>query len=162
MFVAGGDRRFVCRCPIGAGSVARSDVARVADDIDGAALLGAPATPGPWSCSSRPWCGPCRKELGELQDIAAADTGLRVILINAFEEYAERSDQSRMRGFLAKQGIAWPVVVGNKELRTAFGNITKIPSLFVFDGQGRELAAFRRQERLPPSVDELRAAIARE
>ena len=48
------------------------------------------------------------------------------------------------------------MVAGTPALRARFGGISKIPTLFVYDRDGRELVAFRRSRRPPPSEAELR------
>ena len=105
------------------------------------------------------WCGPCRHEMSRLAELRREDPSLRIILVNDWEDWSKRSDEDRMRSYLADQGISFPVVRGGPEMRRAFGDITKIPSLFVFDESGREVAAYRRQERPMPDAAELRAAL---
>jgi hypothetical protein len=42
------------------------------------------------------------------------------------------------------------------------GGVAKIPSLFVYDGAGRLVERYKRDQRAPPTLAELRAAIAQE
>ena len=97
-------------------------------------------------------------QLGQLQELDL--THARVILVNAFEDYDDRGSRQDMRDLLARLGITWPVVAGSPELRKIFGNIRKIPAVFVYDGDGREIAAFRRSKRPAPTLDELRAHLS--
>ncbi|RMH45145.1 MAG: hypothetical protein D6689_00680 [Deltaproteobacteria bacterium] len=79
---------------------------------------------------------------------------VRVVLVNAFEDYGERGSERAMRALLAERGIRWPVVAGDASLRRLF-RVRQIPSLFVFDGDGRLVRAFRRSEGPPPTREEL-------
>jgi thiol-disulfide isomerase/thioredoxin len=106
------------------------------------------------------WCPHCRAHLGELESIAGGLGGLRVILVNAYEDFADRSDEARMRSFLAERAVTWPVVRDRGGLRAAFGGVPKIPAMFVFDAQGRELARYGVPARPVPRGAELRAALA--
>lgn len=81
-------------------------------------------------------------------------TGVRLILVNAFEDYGDRGSKQQMRDLLLQLDIQWPVVDGGAELRKAFG-VRQIPSLFVYDAAGNLVRAFRRHEGPPPSAQEL-------
>ena len=81
-------------------------------------------------------------------------TGVRLILVNAFEDYDDRGSAQQMLDLLRQLGVPWPVVHGGPELRDAFG-VQKIPSLFVYNARGNLVQAFRRQERPMPSNREL-------
>ena len=107
------------------------------------------------------WCGPCRQELAALGEIRQKFPTLRVIGINAYEEYAQRSDQERLRTFL-QANAPWmkTIVFGDSALLRDFGRVPNIPTLFVYDDKGGVVAEFRRNKREPPTHDELEAAIA--
>ncbi len=81
-------------------------------------------------------------------------TGVRLILVNAFEDYDDRGSKQKMRDLLLQLDIKWPVVDAGPELRRAFG-VRQIPSLFVYDAAGQLVQSFRRHERPPPSRQEL-------
>ena len=107
------------------------------------------------------WCGPCRQELATLGALRLQFPTLRVIGINAYEEYAQRSDEERLRAFL-DDNAPWmtTIVHGDRALLRGFGNVPNIPTLFVYDDKGGVVAEFRRNKREPPSHDELEAAIS--
>ena len=81
-------------------------------------------------------------------------TGVRIILVNAFEDYDDRGSKQQMLDLLRQLDVEWPVVDGGLALRKAFG-VQKIPSLFVYDRDGNLVRAFRRHERPMPSKREL-------
>ncbi len=81
-------------------------------------------------------------------------TGVRVILVNAFEDYDDRGSVGQMLDLLHQLAIQWPVVNGGPALRKAFG-VRQIPSLFVYNAEGNLVQAFRRHERPTPSTREL-------
>lgn len=107
------------------------------------------------------WCGPCRNELAALGEIREKFPTLRIIGINAYEDYGDRSDEERLRVFLGANA-PWltQIVHATPALLRDFGKVPKIPTLFVYDGAGEVVAEFRRNQRQPPSHEELEAAIA--
>jgi thiol-disulfide isomerase/thioredoxin len=106
------------------------------------------------------WCGPCRHELKTLGTLRDAYPALRIIGVNAYEEYGNRSDASRLEAFV-QANAPWltQIVHADSALLRSFGRVPKIPTLFIYDAQGQVVAEFRRNKRLPPSHDELEAAI---
>jgi len=106
------------------------------------------------------WCHPCRKELAMLEQLAASEPRLRVVGVNAYEEWDDRSDQQRLRHFLADRHPWLRVVHGDGHMLAAFGGVPKVPSLFVYDRDGHLLAAYQRARRPPPDAAELRQALA--
>jgi thiol-disulfide isomerase/thioredoxin len=108
------------------------------------------------------WCGPCRQELADLGELRLKYPDLRVIGINAYEDYNENSDEERLRKFIA-ENAPWltQIVHADSQLLASFGKVPKIPTLFVYDEAGKVVAEFRRNKRPPPSHEELDAAIAR-
>lgn len=107
------------------------------------------------------WCGACRRELATLAELEAATTGLRVIGVNAYEDWGDRSDAQRLRAFLTREAPWLEVVRGDADVLRVFGGVPKIPSMFVYDREGRAVAEFRRDKRPPPRRAELRSAIDR-
>jgi thiol-disulfide isomerase/thioredoxin len=107
------------------------------------------------------WCGPCRQELAALGEIRQKFPTLRIIGLNAYEDYDQRSDEERLRNFLG-ENAPWmtQIVHADSALLRGFGNVPNIPTLFVYDDKGGVVAEFRRNRRAPPSHQELEAAIA--
>lgn len=106
------------------------------------------------------WCGYCRKELAELAELREEFPELRIIGLNAYEDYKSFSDRDRLRDFLDSEA-PWltEVVHAGEDLRNAFGGIPKIPTLFVYSATGEVIAEYRRERRPKPSRDELRTAL---
>lgn len=129
-------------------------------DLDGRPLDA--ATPAPAATLVvvfASWCAPCRRELGLLGQLSREMPALRVIGVNAFEEYDQRSDRERLRTYLDRHAPWLQVVRETPALMAELGGVSKIPTLFLFDRAGRRVAAFRREQRpAPPELGELRAA----
>jgi thiol-disulfide isomerase/thioredoxin len=113
------------------------------------------------------WCPPCRVEFEQLRRLQAAygGRGLAVVVVNLFEDWGGFSDGGvRLVRFLARRIPPFPVVKGNEAAAAAFGNVARIPTLFIFGRDGRQATHFVHEEgatKTHLSLDELRAAIAR-
>ncbi len=105
------------------------------------------------------WCGHCRHELAVIQDLVRAEPALRVVGVNAYETWSQLSDETRLREFLGANAPWLRVVHGDARLLRAFGGVPKIPSLFLYDRHGRLVVDWRRQERPPPELPDLRDAV---
>ncbi len=85
------------------------------------------------------WCPPCRVEFHHLSAIRrrypASD--LDIVAINLFETWAGQSNAGRLDRFLRDTKPQFTVVRGNDDISKRFGGITRIPTLLVFDRQGR-------------------------
>jgi thiol-disulfide isomerase/thioredoxin len=83
------------------------------------------------------WCPPCRSTLRWLGDLKRRDGDRLVVLAVATE--SEEADVRRLAG-----EMKLPLVfgMGSPELARAFGDITAVPTLFLFDREGRRSGAF--------------------
>jgi thiol-disulfide isomerase/thioredoxin len=83
------------------------------------------------------WCPPCRSTLSWLGELKRRHGDRLVVLAVAVE-----SDEKDVRA-LAEQ-LALPVrwAMGTPEVARAFGDVSAVPTLLLFDGQGRAKAAF--------------------
>lgn len=108
------------------------------------------------------WCGHCRNELAQLDQLRTRYPQLRIIGLNAYEEFREFSDQQRLRTYVA-ENAPWltEIVTANEDMRTTFGSVPRIPSLFLYNNRGTVVAEFRRDKGPPPSTEQLEEAIAR-
>lgn len=106
------------------------------------------------------WCGPCRRELADLGEIHTRYPDLRVIGLSSYEDFRDYSDQHKLQAFLSEHA-PWMVEVvrADAQLLADFGMVPRIPTLLIYDAQGRIRTEFRRDQRHPPSRDELEAAI---
>jgi thiol-disulfide isomerase/thioredoxin len=99
------------------------------------------------------WCPPCRVEMEYLKDLYAThrERGLEILAVNLFEDFDDLSDDRRLKAYLRRVAPEFPVVKGSDAISAAFGKITRIPSLFVFDRAGRAVFHFTN-ERAGPST----------
>ena len=77
------------------------------------------------------WCPPCREEFKELGQLATRPDSPLIIAINVFEDwFGDNSD--RRQQFLTAEDPSFPVIEGNAEIREAFDNVDRIPTLYIF------------------------------
>jgi len=109
------------------------------------------------------WCPPCLDEfkaLNEVQD-AIGSKDIVIIAVNVFEEF-DNNDEARMTKFLSATDPQFTVVKGTDITREIFGNINRIPTLFLFDRNGEQAFKFvhaRNAEKRSAETDELLNAI---
>lgn len=84
------------------------------------------------------WCGPCRSELPEIDEIYKKykDSNDVVILTVAFPGKSGEGDVSSIKSFMKSNGYSYPVLLDTKgKLLSALG-ITAFPTTFLFDKKG--------------------------
>lgn len=83
------------------------------------------------------WCPPCRIEFAHLNNLKNKykDTELQIIAINVYEAWDD-NDAERMEQFIGSTQPAFPAVVGSEQIRTLFGGIDRIPTVYGFNRQG--------------------------
>ena len=79
------------------------------------------------------WCPPCRMEIPHFKALYAKYHPKLEILAISLDEEGERV----VAPFVRKQGITYPVAIGQDRLVSAYGGIRGIPTTFVIDRQGR-------------------------
>ena len=99
-----------------------------ADDLEGKAVL-----VEFWAT----WCPPCRGTLAWLGELQRRHAGKLVVLAAAIE-----SDEADVRRIRDELGLELRVAMGTPEMARAFGDLSALPTLFVFDRQGRPLGSF--------------------
>jgi thiol-disulfide isomerase/thioredoxin len=107
-------------------------------DLDGKpvtteSLAGRPVLVEFWAT----WCPPCRGTLAWLGDLQRKHGDRLVVLAIAVE--SDEADVRRMAGEVGAP-IRW--AMGSPEVARSFGDISAVPTLFLFDGQGRTAATF--------------------
>lgn len=110
------------------------------------------------------WCGPCRVEMDHLESVHMfySDRGVEVVAVNLFEDFDDLSDQRRLAAYLDLLDPDFPVVRGDDAISAAFGTVRRIPTLYVFDRQGRAVTRFTnaRGGRQPsPDFEDISASI---
>jgi thiol-disulfide isomerase/thioredoxin len=83
------------------------------------------------------WCPPCRGTLAWLSELQRRHAGKLVVLAAAIE-----SDEADVRRICDELGLELRVAMGTPEMARAFGDLSALPTLFVFDRQGRTLGSF--------------------
>lgn len=89
------------------------------------------------------WCGPCVKEIPDLQKLHEEDNGFGVvgILYDAYDSKSNRISQEAMglaREILEKTGAQYPMVIPNSDLieNNFQGAASLFPMSFLVDSQG--------------------------
>jgi thiol-disulfide isomerase/thioredoxin len=93
------------------------------------------------------WCQPCREEFAHLRQMHETyhGSGLEIVAVNYFENFDNLSDEARLQKYLALTQPPFTVVKGNDTISAQFGTITRIPTLFIFDRQGRQALRFQNE-----------------
>ncbi|HEV2202710.1 MAG TPA: TlpA disulfide reductase family protein [Bryobacteraceae bacterium] len=80
------------------------------------------------------WCGPCKAEMpwfSEFQNMYK-DRGLMVVGVSMDDD-----GWTSVKPYLAKQKLAYRMVIGNDKLSHDFGTVESLPATFMIDRQGR-------------------------
>jgi len=83
------------------------------------------------------WCPPCRGTLAWLGELQRKHAGQLVVVAAALE-----SDEVDVRRIRDELGLELRVAMGTPEMARVFGDLSAVPTLFVFDRQGRTLGSF--------------------
>ncbi len=122
------------------------------------------------------WCPPCVEQIADLTRLQAefADEGVTILGVNAFEAYASppgvphlhpdgslefHAGAPSLPNFLETNHVTIPVLDNTSALSVAFGEVTRIPTTFVFDAQGRVVRRYineARGEFVRPQLEALR------
>ncbi|MGI9509015.1 MAG: TlpA disulfide reductase family protein [Geminicoccaceae bacterium] len=110
------------------------------------------------------WCPPCKHEFPHLNTIQNdyADDGFQVVAVNVFETFDGLSTPAKLEKFLDETAPSFSILKGNAETRRVFGNLDRIPTMFLFDREGSLDFVFRHErdaEQTHLSEAELRAVI---
>ncbi len=97
------------------------------------------------------WCGPCLEEIPVFSrwQRQYGDAGLQVIGVSMDD------DEAAVKRFLAKQGVPYPILMGDAKLGESFGGVYGLPQSFLIDARG--LIVFRGVGE--PNIEALRAQI---
>ncbi len=109
------------------------------------------------------WCPPCRAEFTHLAELHARHeaTGLRVVAVNVFEAF-DGDDAARLARFLDDTAPPFTVVEGTERTKALFGNVSRIPTVFVFTPRGRSVLHFihaRGAKKMTATPEELETAV---
>ena len=108
------------------------------------------------------WCPPCNAEFEHMKllHLAHAAEGLEIVVINLFQGFAGFDDDGKhLKRFLGRHTPVFPTVTGTAKL---FGDVKRLPTVFVFDRQGKprlHLVHGAGAKKTNPRLSELRRAM---
>lgn len=122
------------------------------------------------------WCLPCVEQMSDLAQLQQefADERVAVVAVNAFEDYATppgvphlhpdgtfefHSGAPDLPAFLEANHVIFPVVMSAPWLSDSFGGVTRLPTTFVFDPEGRLVQRYINESRgdfVRPALEDLR------
>ncbi len=81
------------------------------------------------------WCPPCLEEIPDFADLyKARKKDLMVIGIAI-----DFDDKAQVFEFAEKQGMNYPLVLGDEKVTAQFGKINVLPTSFLFDPKGKKV-----------------------
>ncbi len=102
------------------------------------------------------WCGPCRFETPWLVELREQyhKRGFEIIgvSVDSLDEY----DPAEVAAFIKEHKVSYPIVMATKEMVSAFGPVTGLPTTLVIDRQGK----IRYRHRGLISFDDLKEKVA--
>ena len=108
------------------------------------------------------WCPPCHVEfdhLNSLRDRYGAEQ-VAILAVNIFEDFLPRP--GGLDGFLADKAPGFTVLGEGEAVAARFGDVKRIPTLFVFGADGAPLYRFIHAEgakKTHASLEEITAAV---
>lgn len=111
------------------------------------------------------WCPPCNAEFEHMKllQLNHAADGLTVIAVNLFEDFGGFNDDGkRLARFLGRHQPIFSIVKGTPETAKLFGDVSRIPTVFVFDRAGNPKLHFVHgpgAKKTNPGYDELSSAV---
>jgi len=91
------------------------------------------------------WCPPCKYEFPHLNTVQEAygEDGLQIIAVNVFETFDGLSTPEKLDVFLDDIAPTFPILKGDAETRRIFGDLDRIPTMFLFGRDGALDFVFR-------------------
>lgn len=112
------------------------------------------------------WCPPCRPEFGHLNEVRQAfpEDQVTILAINLFEDFFRKGMERRMARFLNATRPDFPVLRADDDgmVEVKFGGVDRIPTVYVFDQQGKPAFTFIHQDgatKTHATAEELTAAL---
>ncbi|HSP34838.1 MAG TPA: TlpA disulfide reductase family protein [Thermoanaerobaculia bacterium] len=100
------------------------------------------------------WCPPCRAAMPWIRDLKKKHGDDVVVLTVAID-----SDPAEVAKLTKSLGVPVTAIAATPEIARAFGDISAVPTMFVFDRRGKGVDAFYGA---PPTLhDDVAAAVAR-
>lgn len=110
------------------------------------------------------WCPPCREEFRHLNRLRSetSEDDLDIVAINILEDWNGLSDAAKLRRFLKKTKPTFVTLKGNDAIAKVFDDVTRLPTVFVFDRAGQQKMHFVHKyqaKKMSLTYDELAAAV---
>ncbi|MEK9645161.1 MAG: TlpA disulfide reductase family protein [Alphaproteobacteria bacterium] len=99
------------------------------------------------------WCPPCNTEFEHIKllQLDHASDSLSIVAVNIHEEFGTfKDDSKRLELFLTRHKPVFSVVKRTAETARLFGDVARIPTVFVFGRDGRWTLNFVHQQDAPP------------
>ena len=81
------------------------------------------------------WCPPCRKEIPDL--ISLQNSHKDLVVIGIAMDYASGKV---VADFVRKEGINYPIVLGNDEVVSQIGDMEALPTTYLYNPAGKKVA----------------------
>lgn len=159
------------RSAAAAGNVVRLDPEKASHLLSLARIDGRPLTPDLLHGRAvivsffASWCPPCNTEFEHLNllNVTHAAKGLTIVAVNQFEDFTGFGDDGkRLNRFLDRHQPVFSMVKGTDGTAKLFGDVKRIPTVFVFDRSGGARLHFIHAEgavKTNPGMDELQKAV---
>ena len=110
------------------------------------------------------WCPPCHVEFDELNQLRATRDrdDVEIVAVNIFEDFFPGTE--RLVNFLAGKAPAFTILGGGEAVAGLFGEVTRIPTLFVFGPDGASRLHFihvKDARKMHAGLEEIEAALDR-
>ena len=110
------------------------------------------------------WCPPCREEFRHLNRLRSETKpeDLVIVAINILENWQGLSNPAKLKRFLRQTKPSFVTLKGNDAIAKTFEDVTRLPTVFVFDRQGRKTTHFVHEyqaKKMSLTYDELVAAV---
>ena len=87
------------------------------------------------------WCPPCGPEFENLKAVHA-DHDPVILAVNIFETWTGDNDPGRLARFLERRDPGFPILGDGEAVAALFGQVERIPTVFVFGRDGRPTLHF--------------------
>ena len=111
------------------------------------------------------WCPPCREEFKHLNRLRAdfSEHQFQIVAINILENWQGLSNPGKLKRFLKATKPSFVTIKGNDAIAKAFEDVTRLPTVFVFDPSGNKALHFIHEfkaKKMALTYEELLAAVS--
>ncbi len=82
------------------------------------------------------WCPPCLEEIPEFAELYSAHKNKDLMVFGVAIDF---EDKKQVFAFAEKQGMNYPLVLGDEKVTAQFGKINVLPTSFLFDPKGKKV-----------------------